>query len=236
MISLRFFSPPEKPFVEVAVDERGIHSEPLHPVHRGESQFEDRQVDALAGGLRLPEELDHRDAGDLLGVLEGEEHAGLGPLVGRPLGDVVAEELDRPGGDLVLGRAHQRAAEGRLAGSVRAHDGVHLAGVHREIEAPQDLGALGDQIVRRRPHVQARRPGRACRSGRSEAAPQSRRRFYGARPNYPYRRRRNQPGVRHRVAGVRHRVAGSDRCHTSSPTLRHATTSTPRRPRDAGTT
>ena len=68
--------------VEVAVDERRVHAEPLHPVHRGEAQFEHRQVDALAGRQGLAEELDDRDAGDLLGVLEGEEHAGLGPLVG----------------------------------------------------------------------------------------------------------------------------------------------------------
>ena len=31
------------------------------------------------GPSGLAEELDHRDAGDLLWVLEGEEHAGLGP-------------------------------------------------------------------------------------------------------------------------------------------------------------
>ena len=90
------------------------------------------------------------DAGDLLGVLEGEEHARLGPLVGRPVGDVVALERDRAGGDLVLGRAHQRGGERALAGAVGAHDGVHLAGADGQVEALEDrlgVGAAGDAGV-----------------------------------------------------------------------------------------
>ena len=54
--------------VEVAVDERRIHPETLHPLHGGEAEFEHRQVDALALRQGLAEELDHRDAGDLLGI------------------------------------------------------------------------------------------------------------------------------------------------------------------------
>ena len=88
--------------VEVAVDERAVHAQPLHPVHGGQAQFEHAEVDALAGRQRLAQELDDRDAGDLLRVLEREEHAGLGAHVGGPVGDVVALEEDAAVGDLVL--------------------------------------------------------------------------------------------------------------------------------------
>ena len=80
--------------VEVAVGERRVHAEALHPLHDRQAQLEHREVDALAGRQRLAQEVEHRDPGDLLRVLEGEEHAGLGPHVGRPVGDVVALEED----------------------------------------------------------------------------------------------------------------------------------------------
>ena len=49
-----------------------------------EPQLEHRQVDALAGRQRLAQEVEHRHAGDLLRVLEGEEEPGLAPDVGGP--------------------------------------------------------------------------------------------------------------------------------------------------------
>ena len=129
--------------VEVAVGEGGVHAEALHPLHDGQAQLEHRQVDALAGRQRLAQELDDRDAGDLLRVLEGQEHAGLGPDLGRPVGDVVALVQDAPARDLVLGVGQQGVGEGRLARAVRAHHGVHLAGLHDQVDAPEDLSALG---------------------------------------------------------------------------------------------
>ena len=128
-----------EPLVEVAVDERRVHPEPLGPLHRGEAQLEHGQVDALACRQRLAQELDDRDAGNLLGVLEGEEHARLGPFVGRPVADVVAVEGDRPRRDLVLGRPHQRRRERALAGPVGAHHGVDLAGADGQVEAANDV-------------------------------------------------------------------------------------------------
>ena len=50
--------------VEVAVGERRVHVEPLHPVHDRQPQLEHRQVDALAGRQRLAQEVDDRDARD----------------------------------------------------------------------------------------------------------------------------------------------------------------------------
>ena len=131
--------------VEVAVGEGRVHAEPLHPVHDGQAQLEHGQVDALAGRQRLAQELDDRDAGDLLGVLEGEEHAGLGPHLGGPVGDVVALVEDAPAGDLVLRVGQQGVGERRLARAVGAHDGVHLAGLHDQVDAPEDLPPSEDR-------------------------------------------------------------------------------------------
>ena len=46
--------------------------------------------DALAGGEGLAEEVEDAHPGDLLGVLEAEEDAPGGPLVGGERGDVLA--------------------------------------------------------------------------------------------------------------------------------------------------
>ncbi len=77
--------------------------------------------------------------GDLLGVLEGQEHAGLAPHVGGPGRDVLALEADAAGGDLVVGVGQQRVGQGGLARPVGAHEGVHLAGRDGEVDAPEDL-------------------------------------------------------------------------------------------------
>ena len=59
------------------------HAEALRPLHELEAHLEHREVgDALAGRERLAEEVEDAHAGDLLGVLEAEEHATGGALVG----------------------------------------------------------------------------------------------------------------------------------------------------------
>src|SRR5256885_7710252 len=40
----------------------------------------------------------------------------------------------------------QHLGEGALAGAVRPHDGVHLAGVYRQVDAAQDLLALDCRV------------------------------------------------------------------------------------------
>ena len=45
-------------------------------------------------------------------------------------------------GDLVLLLAGEHVGERRFAGAVRPHDGVHLAGVHGEVDAVQDFLAV----------------------------------------------------------------------------------------------
>ena len=82
------------------------------------------------------------DARDLHRILEGEEHAG-----GRALERLHGKQIltlpgDRARGDLVVVLAGQHVSERRLAGAVRAHDGMHLAGRQGEVEAFQDLAAI----------------------------------------------------------------------------------------------
>ena len=69
--------------VEVALREAGVHAEALGPVDELHADLEHREVvDALAAGHRLAQEVEDRDAGDLLGVLEAEEQAARRALVG----------------------------------------------------------------------------------------------------------------------------------------------------------
>ena len=81
--------------VEVALRETVVHAEALRPLHQPDPHLEHREVgDALAGGDGLAQEVEHAHPGDLLGVLEAEEEAPGGPLVGGELGDVLALEPD----------------------------------------------------------------------------------------------------------------------------------------------
>ena len=125
--------------VEVAVGEGRIHVEPFHPLHDREAQLEHRQVDAAAGRPRLAQEVEDGHALDLLRVLEREEHAGLGPHVGGPVGDVVALEQDAAARHDVVGAAEEGGRERGLARAVGAHEGMDLAGADPQVDAPQDL-------------------------------------------------------------------------------------------------
>jgi ABC-type multidrug transport system ATPase subunit len=99
-------------------------------------------VKELALELRVqgaPDEAGDAQAGDRRGVLEGEEHAEPGSLVGRQLQDITALPLDRAARNDVRRMAHQGVGEGRLARAVRAHDRVDLALAQVEVDALQDL-------------------------------------------------------------------------------------------------
>ena len=103
----------------------------------------DRGRLAVDGGLGGAQEVGDGDAGDLDRVLHGEEEAGAGALVDGHREHVLAVEGDRSALDLVPRVAGDRVREGGLAGAVRAHDGVDLALVDREVDALEDvLGAL----------------------------------------------------------------------------------------------
>ena len=117
----------------------------LQNVHGGvELLPELAQAQALAAPLLqgAADEAGQGDAGDLHGVLEGEEDTLLGPLVGGLVGDVFPLEEDLTAGDVILGVAHERVAQGGLAGSVGAHEDVGLASVYIQINAVENLFLL----------------------------------------------------------------------------------------------
>ena len=91
------------------------------------------------------------DAGDLDGVLEGEEQPLRRAHLGVHVEQVLAHELDGALGDLVVVLAREDRREGALAGAVRPHDGVDLAGVDVKVDALEDRLLLdaGVQILDR---------------------------------------------------------------------------------------
>ena len=63
------------------------------PLDQRHADLEDREVgDALADRHRLAQEVEDADARDLLGVLEAEEQAAGGAVLGGEGGDVLALE------------------------------------------------------------------------------------------------------------------------------------------------
>ena len=78
-----------------------------------------RQAAVLADGVDgRPEEVGVADAGDLDGILEGEEDALAGPLLGVQFQQILALEEDLALGDLVGVAAGEDAGERALAGAV----------------------------------------------------------------------------------------------------------------------
>jgi len=72
-------------------------------------------------------------------ILEREEHALGGALVGIHLKQVFALEQDFASGHVIARLAGDDMAERRLAGAVRPHDGVNFACIHGEVETMKDL-------------------------------------------------------------------------------------------------
>ena len=93
-------------------------------------------ADGVDGGAQ---EVGVGDAGDLDGILEGEEDAFAGALLGVHVEQVLALEEDLALGDLVGVAAGEDAGERALAGAVGPHDGVDLAGVDLEVDAAEDF-------------------------------------------------------------------------------------------------
>jgi hypothetical protein len=111
-----------------------------------------RSQSGAAGVDGRAQEARHGQAGDRHRVLEGEEHAQPGALVGRHLEQVVALPENRARLDDIGGMTHQRVRQSGLARAVGAHDGVHLALADRQLDPLEDLvvrvGDRGDVQVR----------------------------------------------------------------------------------------
>jgi hypothetical protein len=89
------------------------------------------------------------DARDLDRVLEGEEHAPACALLRLEREQVLAEPGRAALGDVVAGASGQHVRERALARAVRSHDRVHLAGLHLEVQALEDLAGadLGVEVA-----------------------------------------------------------------------------------------
>ncbi len=79
-------------------------------------------------------------------MLEAEEQAPLRPFVGGQCGDVLALQQDPAAGHDVRRVGEQRVGEGRLAGAVRAHQGVQRARLDLQGHAPQDLPVVDGDV------------------------------------------------------------------------------------------
>ncbi len=76
------------------------------------------------------------------GYWKARNKPGGGALVRRHVEDVLAVELHFAGSRRVIGLAGEHISQRRLAGAVRAHDGVHLARIHGEVETLQNFLAV----------------------------------------------------------------------------------------------
>ena len=137
-----------EPLVQVAGRERVVHLQLGHRRPDAAAELDRRDVaeDVLD---RQAQEVDHLHARDRGRVLERQEEAALGALVGRHLEDVLALPEDAPLRDLVLGVAGDRVGERRLTRAVRPEQRVDLALLHLEVEALEDLspGDVDVQVV-----------------------------------------------------------------------------------------
>jgi len=97
----------------------------------------------LAGSVdRRLEEVDVVDARNLDRILEAEEHALARPLLGSERQKIASLIAHGARSDLVARTPGQHVRERALAGAVRAHDGMHLAGGDLERQALQDFLAV----------------------------------------------------------------------------------------------
>ncbi len=75
-------------------------------------------------------------------ILEAQEQPQPCPVLDGHRQQVAAQKLGRPFGDGELFIARQHRRQRRLARTVRSHDGMHLTGLHFEVDAPENLLAV----------------------------------------------------------------------------------------------
>ena len=132
--------------VQVPVGERRVELQQLALLLEELGELAHRHLLAARGVDGRAQEVHHRHARHLHRVLHGEEQPGLGALVGLHLGQVLPVEQHLPAGDLVPRVACQRVRQGALARAVGAHERVHLALRHLEVDALQDGRVLDGDL------------------------------------------------------------------------------------------
>src|SRR5664280_2260072 len=133
---------PGETLVDRPAHEALVHLDELHPLpSQGK---ESHYIEFIESSLpthrieRHAQEVQVAHPGDLHRVLEGEEEAGRGTVLGRQGEQVLVLEADRAG-DAVGLVAGKHVGEGALARAVRAHDGVYFARRNFEVDSPEDL-------------------------------------------------------------------------------------------------
>ena len=119
----------------VQLDHLGLLLQELEEVDGSHLLFATLGAD---GVQRRAKEVAVVDARDLDRVLEGEEDALAGTLFRLVVEEVLSLKQDLAAGDLVAVASREDVGERALAGAVAAHDGVHFAGLHVEVQALQN--------------------------------------------------------------------------------------------------
>src|SRR5664280_563498 len=127
---------PGETLVDRPAHETPVHLNELHPLlGQGEESHYIELLEPASPALnsvRRAQEVQVAHPGDLHRVLEGEEEAGRGTVLGRQGEQVLVLEADRAA-------AGKHVGEGALARAVRAHDGVYFARRNFEVDSPEDL-------------------------------------------------------------------------------------------------
>src|SRR5664280_1578884 len=133
---------PGETLVDRPAHEAPVHLDELHPLlGQGEESHDIELLEPASPAHRIErhaQEVQVAHPGDLHRVLEGEEEAGRGTVLGRQGEQVLVLEADRAG-DAVGLVAGKHVGEGALARAVRAHDGVYFARRNFEVDSPEDL-------------------------------------------------------------------------------------------------
>ena len=141
-ISLRFFSPPEKPTFTGRFSISASMSSAFafsRISFRNVGRVELGLAARLALGVERGAQEGHvADARDLDRILEREEQPRRRPLLRLEREQVLAVERRGALGDLVALAAGEHVGERRLARAVRPHDRMHLARPHLEVDALED--------------------------------------------------------------------------------------------------
>ena len=165
-------------------------------------------ADGVEGG---PEEVGVADAGDLDGILEGEEEPSRARSSGSMLQQVLALEEDLALGDLVGVAAGEDAGQGALAGAVGPHDGMDLAGVDLEVDAAEDFLVVDAGVQVDDVSIVVRSPSAYSVDAHSTSSEASSRRCH-SRPSAE-----SNPSTRHATSVRRdHPMQSSDRIDDSS--------------------
>ena len=85
-------------------------------------------------------------AGNFDGILEGDEDALARADLGLQAQQVLAVEEHLTLGHLDRGASGKRSCKRALARTVRPHDGVHFAGLNRQVDALQDRLVASDCV------------------------------------------------------------------------------------------